>query len=171
MKAGSIAEFMVMPGGVHRCWFMQGDKPVRRTVEVDRAAAAALEAQLEAVNARGQQRAFFDFDHKDEAASAWPLAFVWRDAPAPGVYCRAEMSQAGADAIKGRNYRAFSPVFFVTQTDPAKVICKEDAGLNFGAWSTTRHFTTSPLCGRSGRERFPRGQPPARATQTTQWTP
>jgi Skp family chaperone for outer membrane proteins len=133
MNAGSIAEFMVMPGGVHRCWFMQGDKPVRRTVEVDRAAAAALEAQLEAVNARGQQRAFFDFDHKDEAASAWPLAFVWRDSPAPGVYCRAEMSQAGADAIKGRNYRAFSPVFFVTQTDPAKVMCKEDAGLNFGS--------------------------------------
>ena len=149
LKAGSVVEFMAMPGGMHTCWFMQGDKPVQRTVEVDRAAAAALEEQLKAVNGRGRQRAFFDFDHKDEAASAWPLGFAWRDAPAPGVYCRAEMSQAGADAIKGRNYRAFSPVFFVTKSDPAKVICKEDAGLNFGSLVNDPAFhEIAPLWGK-----------------------
>jgi len=149
MRAGSVAEFMVMPAGTHTCWFMQGDKPVQRTVEVDRAAALALEEQLHAVNARGRQRAFFDFDHQDEAASAWPLGFLWRDAPAPGVYCRAELSQAGADAIKGRNYRAFSPVFFVTHSDPAKVICKEDAGLNFGSLVNDPAFhDIAPLWGK-----------------------
>jgi hypothetical protein len=151
LKAGSVVEFMAMPGGMHTCWFMQGDKPVQRTVEVGRGAAVALEEQLEAVNGRGRQRAFFDFDHKDEAASAWPLGFVWRDEPAPGVYCRAEMSQAGADAIKGRNYRAFSPVFFVTKSDPAKVICKEDAGLNFGSLVNDPAFhEIAPLWARCG---------------------
>ena len=116
---------------------------------MDRAAALALQEQLQAVNARGRQRAFFDFDHKDEAASAWPLGFLWRDAPAPGVDRRAELSQAGADAIKGRNYRAFSPVFFVTHSDPAKVICKEDAGLNFGSLVNDPAFhDIAPLWGR-----------------------
>ena len=134
LKAGSVAEFMVMPAGDHTCWFGQGDARVRRTVRVDRGSASALQQQLTVANARSKQRAYFDFDHQDAGpASGWPLEFAWRGGPVAGVYCRAELSEAGARAITGRDYRAFSPVFYVTRTEPATVICREDGDLCMGS--------------------------------------
>jgi len=132
---GDTYEFMIMPAGTHTCWFGQGDEAVRRTVVVDAAAAVALEAQLQALLARdGKQRAYFDFDHQDTGpASGWPVAFFWKDGDKPGVYCRAELSESGAKAIKGRDYRAFSPVFYVTRKDPARVICRADGDLCMGS--------------------------------------
>lgn len=130
LKAGSVVEFMAMPAGQHTATFRRGTKAAQRTVKVDRESAMNLNQQLQAVNASGKQRAFFDFDHEDKAASAWPVEFTWRDS---GVFVRAELSQAGAEAIAGKNYRSFSPVFYVTPDDPAKVLCKANADLNFGS--------------------------------------
>jgi hypothetical protein len=134
LGAGDIIEFMALPAGTHTCNFGQGGARVERTIRIDAEAARALDEQLKAVNARSQQRAFLDFDHADAGpAAAWPVGYLWRESPAPGVYVRAELSQAGAQAITGCNYRAFSPVFYATQPpDPAAIRCEPNADLNFG---------------------------------------
>lgn len=136
LKAGDIITFMVMPAGTHTCDFTQGNRGAKRTVAVTPESAAALQEQLAAANDRrkGKQRCFFDFDHKgDGPAAAWPLAFTWQAGERPGVYCRAELSAAGAEAIMGKTYRSFSPVFSVTKGQvPARVIPDPDPELCMG---------------------------------------
>ncbi len=77
---------------------------------------------------------YCDFDHDDRQASFWPKDFLWKDQPAPGVYVRGEWSAAGKQAIEGKTYRGFSPVFHVDnyKAKPAKVVCQPEARLNFG---------------------------------------
>ena len=130
----AAGEFMFMPAGDHTIFCKQGAKDIAAQVRVDRSAAAAMQQQLEAVKARSAHRPFCDFDHDDKQASFWPEAFAWRDGSAPGIYVRGEWSKAGKDAIEGKTYRAFSPVFHVDnpKAKPARVICQEGAGLNFG---------------------------------------
>ena len=62
----------------------------------------------------------------------------WKDPG--GVDRRAALSEAGAAAIRGRNYRAFSPVFYVSASDPAEVICREDAELCMGSFVNAPAF-------------------------------
>lgn len=132
LKAGSIAEWMIMPAGEQTGTFHGQAGPVTRTVQVDRGSAQTLNEQLAAVSARSKQRPFFDFDHEDKAASAWPIEYIWRDSGDAGVYVRAEVSQAGADSINGKMYRGFSPRIWVSKSNPARVRCNPDADLNFG---------------------------------------
>lgn len=118
-------EFMFMPAGRHTITAHRGEQPFKITVEVGPDAAVALNAALAEHRASGHSP-FFDFDHDAEAASAWPQEFIWRETPAPGVYVRAEWSQAGRDAVVGKSYRAFSPAFHVsafntTPDQPARV--------------------------------------------------
>lgn len=107
----AATEFMFMPAGVHELSVRQGGVHIDIAVDVKKAAAEALNEQLQAVNGRSAHRAFLDFDHKHGAASAWVKKFVWRDGPAPGVYVQVEWSKAGREAIEGKTYRAFSPAF------------------------------------------------------------
>lgn len=132
LEGEAPGEFMFMPAGTHSINATQGNKPVSKVIIVDASAATALQSQLEAVNTRSPQKAFFDYDHKDEQASGYPISFHWKDGPAPGVYCKVEWSKAGADAIKGKSYRAFSPVFHIDKSAPARIACRKDADLNFG---------------------------------------
>jgi hypothetical protein len=127
-------DFMVLPAGVHECVFSQAGRPVRKAVRITAASAAALQRQLDLVRARGTLKPFFDFDHKDEAASGWPRKFYWAGSGvrAPGVYASAERSQAGREAINGKAYQAFSMVFHVDHSEPAEVVCNPQADLNFG---------------------------------------
>jgi hypothetical protein len=120
---------MVMPAGTHTINASMGGKPVKRTILVDRAAAAALQQSLGTIQASSQQRAYFDFNHEEAEASGWPAAFEWRDAPQPGVYAKVEWSKAGREAIAGRMFRSFSPAFLPSKDDPARVI---GAPLNMG---------------------------------------
>jgi hypothetical protein len=115
------SEIMVFPGGVHEITATQAGKPIRTQVSVDQSTAGILQASLETHRAAGPQKPFFDFDHKKEAASAWPLEFIWRQAPMPGVYARVEWSKAGAEAVQGKMYRAFSPSFYIDKQNPARV--------------------------------------------------
>lgn len=136
LAAGAVITFQVMPAGTHTCDFRQGTACARRTVAVTPDAARALQEQLAAANAgrAGKQRCYFDFDHRGEGpAAAWPLGFDWRAVPAPGVYCRAELSAAGAEAIEGKTYRSFSPAFTVTKDKPARVIADPDLSLCMGS--------------------------------------
>jgi hypothetical protein len=120
-------KFMWMPGGIHTITGTCEGQDKTITVAVDRETADNAQRVLEAWRAQDSRRPFFDFDHKREAASAWPERFVWQDSPQPGVYVEASWSEAGERAVVGRNYRGFSPEFYPdtdqgTKLAPAKVV-------------------------------------------------
>lgn len=123
-------DLMVMPGGVHKITATRAGEPVTVTIAVGPEAASSLQSALEAHQAAGPQKPYFDFDHSRGPASAWPTSFEWRNAPRPGVYAKVEWSKAGKDAIEGRMYRAFSPTFFTDRSEPARVT---GAPLNMGS--------------------------------------
>lgn len=127
--ASPPTEMMWMPGGVHELHATQDETPIRVQVRVDQRTAETLQSQWLAHQATSRQRPFFDFDHRGEAAAAWPLEFLWKDQPEPGVYARVEWSTAGSEAVSGRSYRAFSPAFLIDENDPAQVT---GAPLNMG---------------------------------------
>jgi hypothetical protein len=109
---GSVpVEIMWMPAGTHEIHPTQNGKPITVKVTVDRTTAATMEADR-AEMAAGKQKPYFDFNHQHAEASAWPVAFLWRDQPAPGVYARVEWTAAGRAAIEGKTFRAFSPAFY-----------------------------------------------------------
>jgi hypothetical protein len=129
----ALGEFMYMPGGLHQINAWRGDKPVKVQVLVDQGSAAAVQKQFSQIRA-GIHRPYFDFDHDSKKASFWPEAFVWREQPAPGIYAQGEWTSEGKEAIEGKTYRAFSPEFHVDDVNgkPARIVCNEKAGLNFG---------------------------------------
>lgn len=128
---------MWMPAGTHRITGTKRGKPVTVTMRVDQRGAEAVQAALADHLESGKQRPFFDFDHRGEAASAWPLEFAYRDGQEPGIYARVEWSDAGRAAVSGRVYRAFSPMYYESSGDPAEV---EWAPLNMGGLTNTPAF-------------------------------
>jgi hypothetical protein len=113
------SEFMYMPGGVHTVWLSRGGKPAQVTVNVTPQTAAVIQEKFLALQAsRKPQRPYFDFEHHEEDASAWPVGFAWKNAPEPGVYVNVEWSLAGKNAVAGKSQRAFSPVFFADAEFP-----------------------------------------------------
>jgi hypothetical protein len=120
---------MWMPGGTHKITGCKRSRPNTLTMHVDAKAAATMQRQLSEYLAGGKQKPFFDFDHKNEAASAWPVEFAWRDGQDSGVYAKVEWSDAGRAAISGKRYRAFSPRWYETDSDPSEV---DGAPLNMG---------------------------------------
>lgn len=148
-------EFMYMPAGEYSINASMNKKPVTAQVLVEKAAAGELNRQLAEVSAKSDHKPFFDFDHKDGAASFWPKAFVWRDSPKPGVYAQGEWSASGKAAIEGKDFRAFSPVFYVDdpKAKPARIVCNPEAGLNFGGLVNKPAFKEiSPLWSKQAEE-------------------
>ena len=113
---------MVMPGGRNEISATQGGRPVRLVVDVGPDAADAMERTRLAIAANLGQRPFFDFDHENKAASGWPTRFFWQEGDRPGVYAEVEWSAAGREAIAGRNYRSFSPMFYKSKGSPSRVV-------------------------------------------------
>ncbi|MHB8520722.1 MAG: phage protease [Limisphaerales bacterium] len=111
-------EFMYMPAGDHEINASRAGRPVSVRVHIDRGTAEALQQSLEAHSSETPHRPFFDFDHDNNKASAWPRKFFWRDT---GVFVAVEWTKSGAEAVQGKDYRAFSPSFFVDAKDPAHV--------------------------------------------------
>ena len=111
------ADIQYMPPGRHRIRASQGGKPVSVEVAVSAATAAVLQSFLAAkmtAAAEGREdRPFFDFNHEDREASAWPTEFYWAgdDPQTGGVRARLEWSDAGKRAVEGRTFRRFSPTF------------------------------------------------------------
>lgn len=116
------AALMVFPAGVHTISATRDGKPIQSTVLVDADTAATLQQGLRQLSS-SEQKPFFDFDHDNTAASAWPKRYYWESGPGipPGVYCEVEWTSAGAAAIAGRQYRSFSPAFFTDGGNPARV--------------------------------------------------
>lgn len=115
--ASPPADIQYMPPGRHRIRASRGGKPVEVDVSVDASTAATLQAflarQLTAASEGREDRPFFDFNHEDREASAWPTEFYWagEDPQSGGVRARVEWSDAGQRAIAGRTFRRFSPTF------------------------------------------------------------
>lgn len=110
-----------MPPGAHVIRGTQNGAAVERTVTVDAAAAerlqGALEEMLSAAALGEGDRPYFDFNHDDGAASAWPLEFLWAgdDPQKGGIRARLEWSALGREAILGRTFRRFSPSFYADE--------------------------------------------------------
>jgi len=111
------ADIQYMPPGRHRIRASQGGKPVSVEVVVSAATADVLQsflaAKLTAAAEGREDRPFFDFNHEDREASAWPTEFYWAgdDPQTGGVRARIEWSDAGKRAVEGRTFRRFSPTF------------------------------------------------------------
>jgi phage I-like protein len=110
-------ELQYMPPGRHRIRASQGGKPLSVEVAVDAQTAVTLQtflaARLTAAAEGHDDRPFFDFNHEDREASAWPTEFYWAgdDPQGGGVRARLEWSDAGKRAVEGRTFRRFSPTF------------------------------------------------------------
>jgi hypothetical protein len=145
-----------MPGGTHTITPSRAGKPVTVTVLVDETTAARLEQQRQILEASGN-KPFFSVQHNTQVAAFWPSRFFWDTRPdvtgkmVEGVWAEGEWTAAGREAVAGKNFRTFSPTFFVNgvSTDPdkpAEVVCNENAKLNMGALENDPAFTTiSPL--------------------------
>lgn len=103
-------EIQFMPPGKNRIVAWKQGKPFDTTVNATPDAVDALNAALAK---DPNQRPWFDFDHREERASGWPTKFYWGgdDPQKGGIRCTVEWSASGAEAIKGRDYRHFSPAF------------------------------------------------------------
>lgn len=127
---GGAPEWMMwMPGGVHTINASKCGRPLTLTMSVDARGSDTMQRALRKHLSAGKQRPWLDFDHKGEAASGWLIEFAWRQAPEPGIYARVEWSEAGRAAIEGKAYRAFSPKWYETDSDPSEV---DGAPLNMG---------------------------------------
>lgn len=157
---------MYMPGGTHTISPSQDGRPVTVTVLVDETAAKRLEAQRAALERAGK-RPFFSIQHETEIAAFWPTKFFWDNridatgSLAEGVYAEGEWTKSGRDAVEGKDFRTFSPTFFVdaVRNDPdrpVRIICNEKAKANMGALENDPAFQSiSPLWARSSMTTTP----------------
>jgi phage I-like protein len=112
-------DIQYMPPGRHRIRASRAGRPATLDVVVTAETAATLQRflaeQLGSVAAGREDRPFFDFNHEDREASAWPTEFYWAgDDPASGgVRARLEWSESGRRAVEGRAFRRFSPTFYL----------------------------------------------------------
>jgi hypothetical protein len=143
---------MFMPGGVHSVTLGTYDgKPVDVTVLVDPAAAERIEKQREALTTSGKVP-FFSIQHRTQIAAAWVKKFFWgerADATGnhrEGIWAEVEWTESGKQAIEGKDFRSFSPVFAVdavrnTADNPAQIICNEKPTVaNMGALENSPAF-------------------------------
>ena len=148
---------LYMPQGLHRISPSQGGKPVSVVVGVNQDSAAQLERQRQILAAQGN-KPFFSVQHNTQIAAFWPTRFVWDRRLDPtgklvtGVWVDGEWSNAGREAVEGKNFRSFSPTFFVDKVSndedaPAEVECNPGAPLNMGALENDPAFggAMSPL--------------------------
>jgi len=151
------ASILYMPGGIHRITPSQAGKPVEVVVKVDSSSAARLEKQRQILAASGNPP-FFSVQHNTQIAAFWPSRLYWASQVDPtgkivsGIWADGEWTAAGREAIEGRNFRSFSPTFFVNgistdEDNPAEIACNESAPLNMGALENDPAFggAMSPL--------------------------
>ena len=106
-----------MPPGSHTISASKNGKPYKTTINVNSKTAdtvqAAFKGQMEKAKTGGDDYPYLDFNHNDEEASAHPSEFYWGgdDPQTGGVRCKVTWTDAGANAVKGRSYRRFSPQF------------------------------------------------------------
>lgn len=116
-----------MPPGRHEVTPLVNGKRVRRTNVADPTVAAMVDGVIQRMRASAASGKgdlpYIDFNHEDGAASAEVLGAFWGgDHPQTGgIRIKVAWSSAGADAIKGKTFRRFSPNWFLHPTDPKPV--------------------------------------------------
>ena len=65
-----------------------------------------------------RQKLYFDFNHDEEEASAWPTSFRWVESK--GIFADVEWSDQGKAAVTGKAYRYFSPAFLLAKDEPGR---------------------------------------------------
>lgn len=104
-------ELQYMPPGTHRINARRAGQPVSLDITVDPGTAETLNAFLQAQIAKAadgsDDRPFFDFNHEDREAAAWPIEFYWagNDPITGGVRAKVEWSGAGKTAIEQKTFR------------------------------------------------------------------
>ncbi|MDG1302318.1 MAG: phage protease, partial [Opitutae bacterium] len=122
-------DIQYMPPGTHRINASRNSKPISLDITVDATTAetlnAFLQAQLTKATDGNDDRPFFDFNHEDREAAAWPTEFYWAgdDLKSGGVRAKIEWSGAGKTAVQDKTFRRFSPTFI--PDDQGKVIGSE----------------------------------------------
>jgi phage I-like protein len=160
-QSSAIAEcpkdIQYMPAGTHRINASRSGRPVALDISVDAATAetlnAFLQAQLTKATEGNDDRPFFDFNHEDREAAAWPTELYWAgdDPKTGGVRAKVEWSGAGQTAVKEKTFRRFSPTFI--PDEQGKVI---DSETNMGGLVNRAAFKSiQPL--------FAKGDPSASA--------
>jgi hypothetical protein len=95
-----------------------GAEPQEIELNIDAQTAEVLEAlraELQAKADAGEGDApYFDFNHDDGEASAWPKRIFWAgdDPLLGGVRAEVEWTAAGEAAVNGKTFRRFSPAFY-----------------------------------------------------------
>lgn len=144
-----------------------GKKPEEIELVIDEQTAAdleALRAELQAKADAGQGDApYFDFNHADGEASAWPKRIFWAgdDPMLGGVRAEVEWSAAGEQAITGKTFRRFSPAFY------AKNGRVTGTPVNMGGLVNRAAFTRiQPLFAKQAEESQPDPEPETDTTMT-----
>ena len=144
-----------LPGGIQQITPVKGPREV--WVQVDAASASVMEAHRKAVEEERGKRSYFDFNHQNLEASFWPREFFWdANMPVPGtnergmVCARGEYSASGKAAVKGRDWREFSPKCWLTpggasKSSPARVAMKRSGNLNLGGFVNDGAFMGTEL--------------------------
>lgn len=121
-------------------------------------------ATLEAARAAHQAKAdagegdspFFDFNHDDREAAAWPKRIFWAgdDPLLGGVRAEVEWTSAGTEAVTGKLFRRFSPAFFAKDGEITGAPCNMGGLVNRAAFTAiaplfaktadTQSSTTTP---------------------------
>jgi hypothetical protein len=118
-------DIQYMPPGCHRIRASQGGKPISVEVAVNAATAAVLQTflagKLTAAAEGREDRPFFDFNHEDREASAWPTEFYWAgDEPQTGgVRARLDWSDAGKKSVEGRTSDNKTKFFVTLESNPS----------------------------------------------------
>jgi hypothetical protein len=95
-----------------------GEEPEELELVIDAQTAELLEDHRAAYAAAAERNEgdapYFDFNHEDREASAWPKKIYWAgdDPITGGVRAKVEWSAAGEEAVSGKLFRRFSPAFF-----------------------------------------------------------
>jgi hypothetical protein len=113
--SGLPGEIMWMPPGFHVIRPLVNGQPKEIQINVDASLAARFASQLESLRAaaaagRGDFP-FLDFNHNGSEASAEVTGLRWAgaDPKSGGIRAKVKWTTAGADAVRGRMYRRFSP--------------------------------------------------------------
>ena len=119
------------PAGSNTIYPSVDGKPAKVTLSINEPLAQKLDAQLQAWLSEAESgllsRPYVDFDHDGKTAAAIPKRFFWED----GLRLEIEWTQAGKDAVEGKNYSYFSPEILIDKKT------KEVIGLPpFGAIGT-----------------------------------
>jgi hypothetical protein len=123
LEGETPAEIIYFPKGDWRIRPVVNGKAKEVSVKVDESVASVLQADLNR-RLKDTVRPYAAFDHKPGAASFLPKQFKWDDSK--GVVLEVDWTQAGKDAVAGRNYSYFSPTFLLS--DKGKVAGLPDTG-------------------------------------------